>query len=216
MIRRRFALRLTGGLLACTLLVCVALRHRQIQTQLKQPFGHYTQQQIIDRTLPLCRTVLGQTDGLMLATERLHIDTADSRSHLWWHVECVNRANKPLAQFLWNAETGELAFTARNAGMSSASASPPARAYSDRTTPERAKGRAAWLSYRWLSWLGIGGGSGWRLMQEPERSARRSDVWYTRWRSSEHEASVKVDIGTRALVSAQSRPLSSPNLLRMQ
>jgi hypothetical protein len=33
---RRFVLRLTGRLLACTLLVCVYLRHRQILAQQQQ------------------------------------------------------------------------------------------------------------------------------------------------------------------------------------
>jgi hypothetical protein len=203
-------------MLAGTLLVCVALRHHQILTQQEQPFGHYTQQQILDRTLPLCRTVLGQTDGLMLSTERARSTASDGRTRLWWNLKCANKAGEVLAMFLWDAETGDLAFAVHNAWTSPEQARASGAAASGSRTPEQARGRAAWLSYRWLSRLGILGQGGWRLTQEPERSARRSEVWYTQWRSSDHEAMVQVDVGSGELVSAHSRPLSAPTRLRAQ
>jgi hypothetical protein len=208
---RHFALRLTGGLLVCSLLVCVTLRHRQIRALQDQPFGRFTNQQIVERTLPLCQAILGHADGLMLSTQRMHTNTLDSSSHLWWHIECVDSDHKPLAGFLWNAETGELAFTSRDNGMSPTPESPSAHMPSGSMTPEQAKGRAAWLSYRWLSRLGMSEGRiHWRLTQEPEHSVRCGDVWSTRWRSSDHVASVQVNVRSSELVSAQNRPLAAP------
>jgi hypothetical protein len=206
---RRVTLRLTGGLLACTLLVCLTLRHRQIRTEQDKPFGRYTNQQIIDRTLPLCQAILGQTGGLMLSTERMRTNTPDSSSHLWWHIACMDSHQKSLAQFLWNAETGELAFATRETGMSASPGRQSASSRSGSMTPEPAKGRAAWLSYRWLSRLGMSEGERWRLVQEPRRSTKDRDVWNTRWRSSDHEANVQVDVRSNQLVSAQNRPLSA-------
>jgi hypothetical protein len=181
--------------------------YRHIRTQQEQPFGHYTRQQIIDRTMPLCQTILGQTDGLMLSTERLRSTSPDGRTGLWRHLPCTDGKGMPLAEFFWDARTGDLSVTTYDAWTAASPGSLP---------PEQAKGRAAWLSYRWLCRLGMSEGGGWRLMQEPERSAKRSAVWYTHWRSSDHQARVQVNAGSGELVSAHRWPLSPPTLLRAQ
>jgi hypothetical protein len=205
---RRVALCLTGGLLACALLAYVYLRHRQIRAQQEKPFGDYTEQQMIERTIPFCQTLLGQTDDLRLEAERGQSTTPDRKPRLWWSLQCTNTRAEVLAVFLWDAKTGELVkvshlTTARAARDPVLAPRPPTR------TQEQTKGRAAFLSYRWLHRLGMAKeGSRWRLVQEPERCAKGMAVWYTRWRSSDHEASVQVDVGSSELVSAQSWLLS--------
>jgi hypothetical protein len=198
---RRFVLRLTGGLLACALACVVYLRHRQIQVELEKPFGRFTQQQILERTLPLCQTILGPTHSLLLSTEQYQAGTANGTPRLWWRLQCTDSAGRMLAVFAWDARTGELASVTSHVKVA---ASPGKR------TEEPARAQAAWLSYRWLHRLGIAGEeSRWRLTQEPERSARHSAVWYTCWRSADHQTVVQVDVGSGALVSAQNVRLSS-------
>jgi hypothetical protein len=202
---RGLLLRLIGGLLVVALAGGLYLRHRQIQVQQEQPFGRFTRQQIIDRTLPLCQTILGTTDGLMLCAECDQTNLPDGRTRLWWCVECVDSAHKPLAEFLFDAQTGDLSVTTYDAWTAASPGS---------LTPEQARARAVWLSYRWLCRLGMTAEGGWRLAQEPERSAKRSAVWTTRWRSADHRARVNVNVGSGELVSAHRWPLSGLSPVR--
>jgi hypothetical protein len=208
---RRFALRLAGGLLACALLACVTLRHRQIQTQLKQPFGCYTSQQIIDRTLPLCQTILGTADGLVLSAE--HSPTGRTGCPPLWCVQCSDRYGEYLAEFTWEAWTGELRYIGHADAPSGNAGSPPAFAPPTQAkTALQARTHAAWIAYNWLHRLGVAAeGSRWRLTRAPERSMTPStDAWTSVWRSADHQANIKIGERSGALISVQSWPLAAP------
>jgi hypothetical protein len=182
--------------------------YRQIRAQPEPPFGHYTSQQIIDRTLPLCQSILGTTDGLRLATNPIQTSTPDGRTRLWWRVDGFEARGTRLVSFLWEAQTGELAFVTNNIRLS-------VSASTKTWTEDQRKAQAAWLSYRWLHGLGIAQeGSRWWLTREPARSSTRSVVWSTRWRSGDRKAQVQVEVGSGLLVSAKSWPLSGLSPVR--
>jgi hypothetical protein len=210
---RRSISRLISVLLACVLACGVYLRHRQIRAIQEQTFGQYTEQQITARTVTLCRTILPEAKGFLLSSERNQIYAQDGRQRLWWHLRCTDKAGKDRMEFLWDAETGELAFVAHDARRAVLPDSLPAAAQSSRLPEEQGRGRAAWQAYRWLRWLGFAQeGSRWRLSQDPEHAATRSDVWYTRWCSEDHKAVIQVDVGSGTLISAQSWSLIRPTV----
>jgi hypothetical protein len=207
---RHFVLRLTGGLLVCTLLVCVTLRHRQIKAEREGPFGNFSHQQILERTISLCRTLLPDTNRLALAAQPIQSQDANGQQQLVWYVECLDPAGEEVATFHWDARTGDLLIVGNLNAPSARSGSASAAAAQTQSLPvEQAKARAAFLSYQWLHRLGIAAeGSRWRLTQAPERTARRSPIWSVSWRSGDHEALLKVDVGSDLLYSAQNWPLS--------
>jgi hypothetical protein len=208
---RRSIARLIAGLLACALACGIYLRHRQLRAIQEQPFGRYSEKQITARTVTLCRTILPDANGFLLSSERNRIYAQDGRQRLWWHLRCTDKAGKERMEFLWDAETGELAFVAHDPRRPVLPDSPPAAARSGRLPEAQGAGRAAWQAYRWLCWLGIAGeGQGWRLTKEPEHATTRCDVWYTRWQSADHKAVVQVDIGADTLISAQNWSLIRP------
>jgi hypothetical protein len=187
---------------ALALLVCVVLRHRQIQVQQEQPFGRCTARQVIERTLPLCRTLQPEAGHVTLSAEPVRTLEPRGRMGRYWWVSCIDTDGAYLAEFTWNADTGELVrvghrFPQVSASQQAASPSP--------WTGERAKARAARLSYRWLCRLGMAqAASRCRLLGT---SSAGGDAWTSQWRVDERSVMVNVNLVSGALGYAQrSRP----------
>jgi hypothetical protein len=198
----------TLQLLAATAALALAgfayLRHRQIRTQLEQPFGHYTRQQMLERTLPLCRIVQPEPESLSLSTETLLVPDRWGRLCRLWSVDYKDQLGKYLAEFTWDADTGELL---RVSHWLTEVAARPSGFASPKPFPSRqqARVRAAFLSYRWLQRLGFAqAGSRWRLTKPPEPSPTpECSVWNSLWRCGERVVFVKVDVVSGELVCAQ-------------
>jgi hypothetical protein len=196
------ALPLVVAAAALALAGYICLRQRQIQATQEQPFGRYTARQIVDQTLPLCRTLQPEADRFALSIE--HTLGTDPRGKPWrfWDVEYTDKTGAYLAKFTWDAQTGELDWVSHR--ISEVLARPPAFASHTRPWTEgQTRARAAWLGYRWLCRLGFAeAGSRWRLTKAPEPTPG-TDAWFTLWRSGERVVFVNVNVISGELVYAQ-------------
>ena len=119
-------------------------------------------------------------------------------------MQFTDEACKPVAQFLWDAQTGQLASVSREVQTAGSMANPITSAWTGLETQEQTKARAACLAYGWLCRLGMAeDGSHWRLVCAPERTASQSAVWCVTWRSRDRQAVELVDVGSQQLVAAQ-------------
>jgi hypothetical protein len=190
----------------------VYLRHRQIRTQQEQPFGRYTARQLTDRTLPLCQMLWPDDDRAAVSAE--HILTQDSHRRLWrlWTVDYTDKNGAYLAEFTWDAQTGELVWVGHRTEESGTSPS----AFAPSTHPlteAQAQARAVRLSYHWLGRLGFAReGSNWHLTGAPMQATPPGyHVWSTVWGSGERAVLVKVNVISGELVYAQrSHPSALP------
>jgi hypothetical protein len=197
-------LRLFAAANAHALAGYVCLRHRQIRTQQEQPFGHFTSQQITDRTVPLCRALQTEANNLLVTAEQDLTHGLHGRRWRLWQVDCTGPAGEPVAEFTWDADTGELVRVGHWMGEVSTrepAAAPPTHLL----TRQQTQARAATLAYRWLQLLGFAQeGSRWHLSRAPEPSTPQwCHVWTTRWRSGECAVLVKVHVVSGDLVYAQ-------------
>jgi hypothetical protein len=179
----------------------ITLRHRKILAEQEKPFGHYTRQQMLERTLPLCRTLRPDADRFALSAE--HNLTQGLHGRLWrlWTVEYTDPTGEHVAEFTWDADTGELERVGHRTTQVSARQSTFA-SHTRPRTEEQTKARAARLAYRWLHRLGFTQErSRWRLTKSPEQTPG-CDVWSTLWRSGERVVFVNVNVVSGDLVYA--------------
>src|SRR5579871_719589 len=159
----------------------LSLRVLNIRAQRMQPYGSYTEQQILARSVPLCRALaLDPSSGtLWLSAEREYIwRRGDSQAV--WNVQCADARRNDIAMIQWDARTGDLLLASSQWSIPRA-AQPAIR--NARQAVEAARG--------WMRALGIGGPeTSWRLAGAPTQCG--GDAWFTRWRAKGQGATVQM------------------------
>ena len=86
----------------------LASRVRYVHAEQSRPFDVYTAQQIIRRTEPLCRALVHQPGCFSLTADRFTTGSSTGTIRRFWTVDCTGQDEKYIAQFTWNADTGDL------------------------------------------------------------------------------------------------------------
>ncbi len=177
---------LVGSLLAACV-IAVAARIRYVQPTTSPRFGHYTAEQILERSEPLCRSIRPDAGRLVLSAEPLTMHGRAQTVRRFWHVTCLDEAGTYVCNLLWNAEAAGPCSIGCRTGQSN---------WYTRQPLSRDSAVAA--AARWLRvFCCTSPVPAWALASEPEPT---SQSWYTYWRAGSRAASVAIDAHTGGVV----------------
>src|SRR5438105_4892391 len=84
-------------------LLCLVVSAMLVYARAQQRPTRFTAAELVDRSLPLCRAIAGDTPTLRLKAEAsLHL------KEVWLSVQCTDLNGRDIATLYWNADTGRL------------------------------------------------------------------------------------------------------------
>src|ERR1041385_1902061 len=116
MFRLQNAFLLAWLVLVCGFGVLIATRLHQATIERSEPFGRYSKQQIVERTEPLCREISPGMTNLVMRAEQINVPRSAPKSQRYWTVDCELPGHEYVANFMWNADTGDLRLVGASPG----------------------------------------------------------------------------------------------------
>jgi hypothetical protein len=176
------------------LLYLVAARNQRLQQELtrRQPYGRYTEQQVIERCRPLLaaalpdcstiRVVACQTSARMFTLNDCHV----------WTIEGIDTASDSRADLIIDADASEVIKVSRTVPTI--------------TQPYFVSAQTAIRNARrWMTILGYA--EDWQLAKVPRRIGT---IWCIILRASKHQAHLKIWASTGILIDALVSPSHNP------
>ena len=173
------------GLFLCLGMVVYLARVAQIRrlnAQLSQTYGHFTAQQMLDRSMALTPSIVPEVAGLQMFAHLELLPNLKGVGELRWIVEFTDQAGNQIANIHWNANSGRVCRVVRDRHY--------LPNYRGRTF---SKEYAAQIARRYLSLADSPESTlSWQLADRPyyEPSLKR---WTFRFRAEAQRAYVQVD-----------------------
>jgi hypothetical protein len=185
-------------LAACALVMTCQVIARNAQAEQSRPYGRFNAPQIIALTEPLCRQIAPEIAAPRLsATPGDKAGLADGTGRTW-HVECDDAAGNHVAEFRWDADTGELLYVCHRLL--------PLQGAPRRRMNQR---EAVQVAREWLTALEVGGQARhWRFVAA-ERVKR--ETWVLYWQAEGRRAFVMLNARSGEVIQIALRRLPTPS-----
>ncbi len=181
----------------CAFGVLVADLFWQASAGRSEYYGRFSEQQIMDRTEPLCRFTTPDSGRLAMKTARVTSPRPGRKNQRHWAVDCYASGGEYVAGFMWNADTGDLW-----------QVSCPIRQSQSGLFEVMDRRQAIRESWRWLAKLDFAGRSArWRV--DPD-SYIEGDTWSVCWRGTGIAVWLKIGSRSGDLRIARSQEVGSP------
>jgi hypothetical protein len=136
------------------------------------PARGLTERQALDRTEPLCRLLVPSAGAFRLSAELQTMNRSHDGVCRFWSVDCTDAADRQIAFFFWNADTGDLLCAAR----------PYSITHGKSPWPSLDRRQAARIARDAMLRFGIARQAPrWRLAGRPQR-LEKGRVWFVRCR----------------------------------
>jgi hypothetical protein len=169
-----------------------SVRKRALEAEQSRPYANFTAQQILDRSLPLCRMVCPLANDLHLSAHPYPMSTAHQHRLRIWEVEYDDEASRQTGLVRWDATTGNLLYFSC---FPLQPATDPSRAIDRR--------RAIAAARTWRSALRLtreGEGAHWQLAPTSEYDGKR---WAVTWSCADRIIRIRIDAASGSLIDAR-------------